>query len=158
MSRIAFVVATMVPAPKHPECVLTFCRTSSTWLFPERVLYRRNTAEDNLGLVGSYNWLYENTKAEILAYIHDDVVCHEERWDERVLEEFEDPSVGVVGFGGALWHGTDELYKRPYELTQLRRIDYLSNVDDAETHGERFDGARDVAVLDGFALIVRRKL
>lgn len=31
-------------------------------------------------------------------------------------------------------------------------------MDDAEHHGERFVGARDVALLDGFSLIVRREI
>jgi len=75
-----------------------------------------------------------------------------------VLREFDDPKVGVVGFGGAKGHGEDDIYKTPYRLTQLRRIGYLSNTQDAETHGERFTGGTDVAVLDGFALIMRRSL
>jgi len=34
----------------------------------------------------------------------------------------------------------------------------VSNTTDAENHGQRYTGARDVAVLDGFALIVQRAL
>jgi GT2 family glycosyltransferase len=82
----------------------------------------------------------------------------ERGWDERILKEFDDPQIGIVGFGGALWHGTDELYKTPYELTQLRRGDYISNVDDAEVHGARFTGSTGVCVLDGFSLCIRRSL
>src|SRR5262249_39261521 len=41
---------------------------------------------------------------------------------------------------------------------QLARGAYLSNTDDAESHGRRFTGSCDVAVLDGFALIMRREL
>ena len=72
--------------------------------------------------------------------------------------EFADPSVGVVGFGGALQHGDPDIYKVPYYLQQLGRSYYRSNTDDAESHGERFTGACDVATLDGFALIVRKEL
>lgn len=95
---------------------------------------------------------------EIIAYIHDDVEIREDNWYDRVEAELNDPTVGIVGFGGAKRHGTPDLYKRPYKLTNLARFDYYSNVDDAEEHGTRFDGAMDVAVLDGFALIVRREL
>lgn len=121
-----------------------------------RIVY--NTAEENLGVVGSYQKIYKESDEDLLAYFHDDVVVYERGWDQRVLQAFEDEQVGVVGFGGALWHGTDGLYKVPYRLQQLARFHYYSNTRDAETHGERFTGERDVAVLDGFVLIVRRRL
>ena len=73
-----------------------------------------------------------------------------------MAEFIDDPQTAVVGFGGALWHGLPELYKVPYQLQQLQRGQYRSNVDDAEVHGERFTGRCRVAVLDGFALAVRR--
>lgn len=116
----------------------------------------QNYPDDNRGVVGSYQKLYEKSSGDILCYLHDDVICREDGWDERVRKEFEDSTVGIVGFGGARWHGVPTLYKTPYRLNDLRRGGYLSNVDDAETHGDRFDGACAVSVLDGFALCCRR--
>lgn len=113
------------------------------------------------GVLAAYQHGYESAKGDtedIIAYIHDDVEIDEPRWQERVMLQFNDPSVGLVGFGGAKRHGTPDLYKRPYKLTNLARFDYFSNQKDAEAHGTRFDGAMDVAVLDGFCLIVRREL
>ena len=95
---------------------------------------------------------------EYLAYLHDDVLLNDSTWPERVLAEFEDPAVGLVGFGGALGHGTSGLYRDPYDYKQLAREDFLSNMVDAENHGKRFTGSCEVAVLDGFALIVRREV
>ncbi len=96
---------------------------------------------------------------DLLAFIHDDVIIHDtERWFVKVRSEFEDPRVGLVGFGGALGHGSPELYKVPYDYHQLGRSQFLSNMDDAEVHGKRFTGSCDVAVLDGFSLIVRRQI
>lgn len=119
----------------------------------------RDNREDNMGVVGSYQWLYENTQDhDVLAYLHDDVTLYNQDWDHRILREFDDPRVGVVGFGGGLRHGTADLYKTPYRLQQLARDNYLSNTDDAETHGTRFLASTEVAVLDGFALIVRKAL
>src|SRR5215510_5984385 len=119
-----------------------------------------NTAENNSDVIGSYQELYEAARhtSDVLAYIHDDVIVRERGWDERVLREFEDREVGLVGFGGAKQHGSDDLYKTPYQLTQLARYGYLSNVDDAESHGGRFTESTDSAVLDGFSLIARRDL
>jgi|SRR5215510_3229291 len=123
---------------------------------PGKTHVRFNTPEDNRGIVGSYQALYMESDEEVLCYLHDDVICREQDWDKRILKEFEDEKVAIVGAGGATRHGTRDLYKQPYHLPNLRRDGYCSNVDDAETHGERFDGSKDVAVLDGFGLFVRR--
>lgn len=102
--------------------------------------------------------VYKSTTEPILALIHDDVEIYEKGWDLRVLAQFEDPQVGVVGFGGALGHGSPNLYKVPYHLPNLARQNFMSNMRSAETHGTRFIGERDVAILDGFALFVRRSV
>ncbi len=93
---------------------------------------------------------------KILAYLHDDLLVNDPTWPTRVLSQFVDPKVAVVGFGGARGSGTPNIYKVPYEYKQLARQGFMSNMVDAEAHGERFTGDRDVAVLDGFALIIRR--
>lgn len=154
MSRLAICVATMSASTGNHVGDIPTWRTHAKELLP--VYTQHNTPEDNLGVIGSYQKLYEQTDEDLLMFLHDDVICREEGWDERVIKEFTQSDVGVVGFGGALEHGTGELYKTPYKLQQLRRSGYLSNVDDAEVHGQRFTGAHDVAVLDGFCLIVRR--
>lgn len=114
------------------------------------------TLPEKVGPVGCLQAGYEHTTDSILAYIHDDVAIYEPDWDLRVLKEFDDPTVAVVGFGGGTGLGTPGIYKTPYRLQQLARSCYASNVRDAEVHGERFTGERDVAVLDGFSLIIRR--
>ena len=152
--RLAICVATMRDEV-WPGQIETWISSSTYWP-PIEVYTQHNTKENNLGVVGSYQELYRQSKEEVLVFAHDDVTMRERGWNERVLKEFEDERVAVAGFGGATWHGTDDLYKRPYQLSNLRRGGYGSNVDDAEQHGERFTGAKDVAVLDGFALVVRR--
>ena len=85
-------------------------------------------------------------------------MIYEKDWDLRVLREFNDPTVGMVGFAGALGHGHPDLYKVPYHLPNLARQNFMSNMRSAETHGARFTSERDVAVLDGCALFVRRSI
>lgn len=106
----------------------------------------------------AYQEAYEKTREPILGLMHDDLMVYEHNWDLRVLKEFEDPTVGMVGFAGALRHGSPDLYKAPYELPQLGRFGFRSNMRNAEHHGERFTGECDVAVLDGFAMFVRRPI
>jgi len=153
--KLDICIATMrkIILPVYPTFSL-----DSMASFEHQFHVQYNTPEENLGIVGSYGKLYRKSDADVLMFVHDDVAIHEENWDVRVLTEFEDPTVGVVGFGGATAHGVPDLYKTPYRLNDLARFGYMSNVDDAEVHGERFTGACDVAVLDGFALCVRRSL
>lgn len=115
----------------------------------------------NRGVIQSYQIGYDLSDADIIAFIHDDVTIHDTTmrlWQSIIIDEFNNPEVGVVGFGGAKKHGVDLIYKVPYDYKQLARADYRSNTDDAEVHGKRFESSTDVAVLDGFCLIVRREL
>jgi GT2 family glycosyltransferase len=119
--------------------------------------------EDPHSAVENMKLLAEKSSAEYLAFMHDDVeflgVCDDQWWEEqgwKVVDFFEShPKCGMIGFGGALGLGTDELYKRPYKLQQLARIDFISNMTDAEAHGRRVLVPTQVAVLDGFCQIIR---
>ncbi len=112
---------------------------------------------DNIGTVPAYQKIYEaNKDHSIIAYIHSDVTVHEADWEQRIEREFEDPKVAIVGMGGALGIGTNDLYRKPYRIEQLQRIDYRSNQRDYQVHGVRETGACDVAVVDGFFIAVRR--
>ena len=137
------------PMPQLPERFGTFCKVIPFELV-ENV--------PNIGLVPKmqkvYDWFLQE---DILCYVHEDVTCHEPNWHERVLAEFTDPRVAVVGFGGATGIGVDDIYKTRYEISQLQRIGYASNQRDWEIHGTRETGAKDVAVVDGFFMAVRRE-
>lgn len=109
-------------------------------------------------IMQKYQRGFEQSNADLLAYFHDDLLITEQGWQQRVLKEFGDESVGLVGFGGAIGHGSPDLYRTPYALQQLGRQDYISNVEDAETHGRRLESTCDAAVLDGFCLIIRRNI
>lgn len=113
----------------------------------------------NFGTVPAYQKIYEDPEfhhQQIICYLHTDVTIHERGWDRRIAREFDDPQVAVVGMGGALGIGTRDIYRKPYRIEQLQRIEYYSNQTDWQVHGKRETGARDVAVVDGFCIAVRR--
>lgn len=112
----------------------------------------------NKDVLPAYQEAYEFNDRPILGMVHDDVMIYESGWDSRVLEEFRDRDVGLVGFAGGLGHCSADLYSVPYHLPNLARQNFMSNLRDAERHGARFTGARDVAVLDGLSLFVRRSI
>lgn len=136
--------------PGWIDCVKTWMETASAH-------YNMYVCMDQ-PLVPALQECYESTHEPVLAYIHDDVQIFEPGWDLRVLKEFEDESVGLVGLGGALGHGRPELYRVPYHLPDLARQNFLSNMRSWQQHGGRETGARDVAVIDGFAGFVRRSV
>ncbi len=126
--------------------------------------------QPNIGLVPAYEHLYQMTRKtdDLVLYMHDDVTVHPDSfllptqhgqllWRDRLEAEFADKRVAIVGFGGAMGIGTDDIYKAPYRIQQLIRHDYYSNQTDWEIHGKRETGSRQVAVVDGFAMAVRTK-
>lgn len=113
------------------------------------------------GILPAYNRGFETAKREgyeFVTFLHDDLIIRDILWEERVMSEFIDPQVGLIGFGGATEHGHPDLYKIPYHYSHLGRGNFLSNMNDAEVHGTRFSGSCDVAVLDGFSLIARTEM
>lgn len=101
--------------------------------------------------------LADKSVEDVLAFIHDDVDIPFSDWPGSVRYYFsQNPKLGMVGFGGALGLGTTDLYKRPYDYKQLARINFYSNLEDAERHGYRATKPMRVSVLDGFCQIIRR--
>lgn len=139
----------VIPTTKRPEQHNPI-NLSMEWRNP---WYYHN--EPNVGVVPALQMLYMNHHAtDILAIVHDDVAIHSP-WCELVSKEFEDPKVAVVGMGGATGLGVPDIYKLPYNIKQLIRLDYRSNQRDWEIHGEHATEPRDVAVVDGFFMAIR---
>lgn len=115
-------------------------------------------ADGERGMLAAYEDAWRVCQSPLLAFFHSDLLITEANWHLRVLKAFDDPTVGMVGFGGSPQHGDFGMYRKPYELTQLARGLYFSNAEDAEVHGQRFADEMDVAVLDGLALIMRREI
>lgn len=113
----------------------------------------------NERILPAYQAIFEAAKgADILFYVHDDVICHEQDWDLRVLKEFEDQEVGMVGFAGAPGYCHPDLYAVPFSHLAMGRVGFKSNMRNWRQHGAFFNGTCDVSVVDGFAFAIRRDL
>lgn len=113
--------------------------------------------EDPIGSTRAFNAGLSVATGEIVAMLHNDLMVRELGWDRRVIEFFEHrPDAGVVGFHGSRELGHPFIYRVPYELVQLARGDNWSNLEDAESHGQRTSEPMEVVTLDGMALIARR--
>lgn len=92
---------------------------------------------------------------DIIGFVHDDVEVYED-WVTPLVRVFEkDPQAGLVGFGGAKHFGSNDIYKTPYNLMQLIRYSFRSNMKDWAIHGTRIVVPERVSVLDGFSLFFR---
>jgi hypothetical protein len=102
--------------------------------------------------------MLEQSDADVIACLHDDVEILERDWDLKVLRHFtRHPGCGLLGFGGAIGLGDADLYQTPYNPMQLARIGFRSDLVDAEAHGARSLLPERVACLDGFSQIGRRE-
>ena len=102
-----------------------------------------------------YQEALELCEADICIIMHDDVTVYAHDWHDRMMDVFDKhPDCVAVGLGGATGLGTDDLYKKPYDIRQMARINYCSNQTDAETHGKRFTGEKQVAILEAFFMAI----
>lgn len=102
-------------------------------------------------------WALEHSDADVICCFHDDLEIHQSGWDRVVLSHFQrHPECGLAGFGGALGLGDADIYQKPYKPEQLARVNFRSNLVDAEVHGIRSLVPEQVSALDGFSLIGRR--
>jgi GT2 family glycosyltransferase len=112
-----------------------------------------------LGSAEALNRAVALCTGEVVAILHNDLMIRRPGWDSDLLIFFEQhPEVGVVGFAGAKKLGRDDIYRSPYQLTQLAREDVWTSLEDWEVHGRQATEPVEVAVLDGLAICLRREL
>jgi hypothetical protein len=123
---------------------------------PERAM-QILTSETYLGTVPAFNLGVQaalEAGYDLIACFHDDLALHDPDWVHKVETHFvRHPTCGLAGFGGAIGLGDQDLYQKPYEPTQLARVGFRSNLQDAELHGLRSRLPERVACLDGFSQI-----
>ena len=107
-----------------------------SWNFDVRVFEDKSngiTKEDYFQLA-----LDEST-ADIVGFVDDDLVCRDPLWADRVLREFrENPMVGVVWFAGS------------------DKNQYIGNIKGIEDYGKGFKGSCEAYAIDEMAFFVRR--
>ena len=147
--QIEFIIATWFQ-PSYKECVQSWFDTATTPLTEITVA--------KMDLVTAYQEGFKLSVQNILGFVHDDTKIYEHGWDQRVLAEFDDPQVGLVGFGGAPGFCHPNLRPDNYSQGAMGRIGFRSNMRNAEVHGSRMTGAENAMILDGFAMFVRREV
>lgn len=121
--------------------------------------------DENKGVMPAMNqaWHVLKNITDFIFYVHNDVMIHEKGWDDKILRLLSGlPDCGVAGFYGAKGIGTHDIYKTPYVMQQLIRLENVSGClrMNPAVHGFRHPRGEteEVAVLDGFSLIVKTEL
>lgn len=130
--------------------------------------------EENVGVLPALNqaWQVLKNTTDYIFFTHNDMMMYEQNWDDklvRVLTEKDaqrvhgdDQGIGVAGFYGAKGIGTEDIYKSHYYIHQLIRMGNISGCMrmDPSVHGFRppRGEVEEVAVMDGFSLIVATRL
>lgn len=116
-------------------------------------------SEKNIGVTPALHKLYEMALAskveddDWVLFLHDDTIILEQWWSGKVEKWLsERPNAVLFGFGGARGLGDPDIYQKPYELIQLARRDFISNMKNAELHGRRVTEPTRVATLDLFSI------
>lgn len=130
------------------------------WSSDHEIKVIRN--DENTGVYPTFRQGYENTDSEFIFYSHNDVSMIEYGWDQkllRILDRLGD-TVGVAGMFGAKRIGTNDIYRSPYNFTQMMRGDCITTASMADGHGSRLISSEfeRVIVLDGYSLICSRKM
>jgi GT2 family glycosyltransferase len=118
------------------------------FIFSRFADHRMVSNPSNVGVLASMQQCWQEAKGDVIAILHNDLHVLEYGWDRRVRAEFEgDERLGLAGFLGAKRCEVDG-----------GRGDTYSNMLEAELHGNRETGTKQVVVFDGMALIGRRKM
>lgn len=109
-------------------------------------------------IIPAYNEIWQKTTEDIIAFAHNDVIIYseDEPWDLKVLKEFDDPKVGIVGLFGGKNHGSPNLYNEEFKVINLARGRCFSNARSIPV--ERLKGSTEVTVIDGYFIAVRREV
>lgn len=118
-----------------------------------------DNSRNDYNIFTAYNEGVRRAKRDILCFMHEDVLFHTAGWGKTILEQFNDESIGIIGFTGAHF-----LPKAPlYWFSSPFISQYNLQTGDSETlendTTDYFHGVlADVAVIDGFCFFVRSTL
>lgn len=126
------------------------------YLKPKRMQYIRN--DTNIGLVKTFQQIYEACETEVVAVTHNDLYIYEKDWDKRVLNYFATmPDLGAAGFFGS--QGCGPIGERIQDVPRSNVCAGIGNMIEAEIHGMRMtEPWRPAAIFDGMMMIFRKEM
>lgn len=136
--------------------------------FPQGRQVKIVRLEKNIGVYPTFWEGLKHTDADIIAYLHSDLILAEKGWDIRVLSAFQNkPNLGLLGFigsneidfaGGRGLGTTSNFQGLTTERNDGKGNKKIWTGSKASVHGRVFHGLSDAAVVDGCAMVFRREV
>lgn len=118
-----------------------------------------DNSRNEYSIFTAYNEGVRRAKGNILCFMHDDILFCTEKWGNIITAQFEDQSIGIIGFAGTHFMPSCPLY-----WTEIPFISEYSLQNDRNTIVEckcedYFNGdLADVVTVDGFCMFIRQSL
>jgi glycosyltransferase involved in cell wall biosynthesis len=120
-------------------------------------LFIRN--EENVGVLPSFKQAFQETDSDIICFIHNDVLIHQEDWVNMVVHAFTTvPNLGLAGIFGAV--GVGENGGRIRSQSQMLGLEWGACQCHSvawQHHSEFMDGISPAAILDGVGMFFSRQ-
>lgn len=87
-----------------------------------------DNSENQYSIFQAYNKGIEQSKSEILCFIHDDILFHSNNWGAKLIEIFNsDSKIGLIGVAGskAKTKAPSGWWNSPHELKQVNIIQHI---------------------------------
>lgn len=126
------------------------------YIKPKRLNFVR--FEENIGLMETNKYAYENCTTDLLMLLHTDCFVFEKNWDQRIVSYFETiPKLGIAGFFGA--QGCMPNGGRLQDVERAGQMSGLSNMLEGEIHGIKLHQPwRSCAIFDSFAMCLSMEM
>lgn len=126
------------------------------YIKPKKLNYVR--FEENIGLMETNKFAYENCTTDLLMLLHTDCFIFEKNWDQRVRGYFDEiPKLGIAGFFGA--QGCLPNGGRLQDVEFQGQMSGMSNMLEAEIHGMRMkEDWRACGIFDSFAMVLNMEM
>lgn len=149
---------------RNPNTQIVVVDNGGDYEYPHDLKVRVVRPPDgNMGVYPVFKWAFDNTKGDVLAFLHSDLMLAEEGFDESILHNFQRyPQLGLIGFVGS--NEIDAVGGRGSGTTsnfqglshRLEGYNFVWHGSPAEAHGKRSAGFTPAAVVDGCAMVIRR--
>lgn len=124
--------------------------TRQTWLEQFRNVY----FEENKGVFPAIRAGLDFADADVVLCMHNDVLIHEQNFDQRILKEFEkDGHLGIAGFFGA--RGVARDGGRMHPESNMKGLEWGQH---GSIHGTMMNGTSPAVVFDSLALVIRKSI
>lgn len=118
-----------------------------------------NNSCNEYSIFTAYNAGARRAKGDILCFMHDDILFRTNGWGRKIAAQFEESSIGVLGFGGAHFLPTVPMYwsELPY-ISEFCLHNDRGSIIECKCEDYFNDNLADVVAVDGFCMFISKSL